>query len=86
MARKTCKIPLSASFAKADKQIPEADRPLVEKSLLEEYSCYPVYLPDDIAEQHYNGEHYSAGWRDKAHLQDSPTPSYGHYSTTTPER
>jgi trehalose 6-phosphate synthase len=47
---------LSASFAKADKQIPEADRPLVEKRLLEEYSCYPVYLPDDIAEQHYNGE------------------------------
>jgi len=27
----------------------------VNRRLLEEHSCYPVYLSDDLAEKHYNG-------------------------------
>jgi trehalose 6-phosphate synthase len=37
-------------------QIPEADRELVNSRLLAEYNCYPVYLSDELADMHYNGE------------------------------
>lgn len=36
-------------------QIPEADRDHVNKRLLDEYQCYPVYLSDELADRHYNG-------------------------------
>lgn len=35
--------------------IPKDERDEVCKSLLEKYSCYPVFLDDDIADAHYNG-------------------------------
>ena len=38
-------------------KIPEADREIVNKRLMEEHSCYPVYLSDELADRHYNGEH-----------------------------
>lgn len=68
-------------------QIPEADREHVNKRLLDEYSCYPVYLSDELADRHYNGE-YKAQPLSILRLlrQASPTPSSGHCSTTTPER
>lgn len=42
--------------------IPIKDRPLVDKRLMEEYSCQAVYLDDDIADQHYNGFSNSILW------------------------
>lgn len=39
----------------ADVQIPEADKAHVNKRLLEEFDCYPVYLADELADRHYNG-------------------------------
>lgn len=36
-------------------QIPEEDRELVNRRLMDEYDCYPVYLADDLADRHYNG-------------------------------
>lgn len=47
----------SFSVADTDVQIPEADRDLVNKRLLDEYQCYPVYLADELADRHYNGTH-----------------------------
>ena len=38
------------------------DRPLVDKRLMEEYSCQAVYLEDDIADRHYNGFSNSILW------------------------
>ena len=35
--------------------IPEEDRALVQKELLEKHSCLPVFIDDDIADMHYNG-------------------------------
>src|SRR5438105_4520602 len=35
--------------------IPPKDRPVVDKRLMEEYSCQAVYLDDDVADRHYNG-------------------------------
>jgi trehalose 6-phosphate synthase len=40
-------------------QIPEADKEIVNSRLLKEHDCYPVYLSDELAEKHYNGE---SGW------------------------
>ncbi|KAF8235788.1 glycosyltransferase family 20 protein, partial [Tricholoma matsutake] len=42
--------------------IPPKDRPLVDKRLMEEYSCQAVYLDDDIADRHYNGFSNSILW------------------------
>ena len=42
--------------------IPPKDRPLVDKRLLEEYSCQAVYLDDDVADRHYNGFSNSILW------------------------
>lgn len=37
-------------------KIPVQDRELVNRRLLEEYQCCPVYLTDEVADRHYNGE------------------------------
>ena len=42
--------------------IPPKDRPLVDKRLMEEYSCQAVYLADDVADKHYNGFSNSILW------------------------
>lgn len=42
--------------------IPVKDRPLVDKRLMEEFSCQAVYLTDDVAERHYNGFSNSILW------------------------
>ena len=42
--------------------IPPKDRPIVDKRLMEEYSCQAVYLDDDIADRHYNGFSNSILW------------------------
>ncbi|EJD06928.1 TPS1 protein [Fomitiporia mediterranea MF3/22] len=42
--------------------IPEKDRPLVDRRLMEEYSCQAVYLDDDLADRHYNGFSNSILW------------------------
>ncbi|RXK40693.1 alpha,alpha-trehalose-phosphate synthase (UDP-forming) [Tremella mesenterica] len=44
------------------KEIPEADREHVNKRLMAEYSCYPVYLSDELADRHYNGFSNSILW------------------------
>lgn len=35
------------------------DRETVNRRLLEEYNCYPVYLSDELADSHYNGKSLS---------------------------
>ena len=42
--------------------IPPKDRPLVDRRLMEEYSCQAVYLDDDLADAHYNGFSNSILW------------------------
>ncbi|KAI0029342.1 glycosyltransferase family 20 protein [Vararia minispora EC-137] len=42
--------------------IPPKDREVVDRRLMEEYSCQAVYLDDDIAEKHYNGFSNSILW------------------------
>jgi len=42
--------------------IPEKDRPIVDKRLMEEYSCQAVYLDDNVADRHYNGFSNSILW------------------------
>ncbi|KAG6853606.1 hypothetical protein C0991_002930 [Blastosporella zonata] len=42
--------------------IPPKDRPLVDKRLMEEYSCQAVYLDDEVADRHYNGFSNSILW------------------------
>lgn len=42
--------------------IPVKDRPIVDKRLMEEYSCQAVYLDDDVADRHYNGFSNSILW------------------------
>ena len=42
--------------------IPVKDRPLVDRRLMEEYSCQAVYLDDDMADRHYNGFSNSILW------------------------
>lgn len=44
------------------KEIPEADKEHVNKRLLEEFDCYPVYLADELADRHYNGFSNSILW------------------------
>ncbi|KAF9059413.1 glycosyltransferase family 20 protein [Rhodocollybia butyracea] len=42
--------------------IPPKDRAIVDKRLMEEYSCQAVYLEDDLADRHYNGFSNSILW------------------------
>ncbi|KAG0262815.1 Trehalose-6-P synthase/phosphatase complex synthase subunit [Mortierella polycephala] len=42
--------------------IPEEDRALVQRELLEKYSCMPVFIDDEIADMHYNGFSNSILW------------------------
>ncbi|KAG0052006.1 Trehalose-6-P synthase/phosphatase complex synthase subunit [Gryganskiella cystojenkinii] len=42
--------------------IPEEDRALVRKELMEKHSCLPVFIDDDIADRHYNGFSNSILW------------------------
>ncbi|RDB25689.1 Alpha,alpha-trehalose-phosphate synthase [UDP-forming] 1 [Hypsizygus marmoreus] len=42
--------------------IPPKDRALVDKRLMEEYSCQAVHLEDDVADRHYNGFSNSILW------------------------
>jgi trehalose 6-phosphate synthase len=42
--------------------IPPKDRPILDKRLMEEYSCQAVYLDDDVADRHYNGFSNSILW------------------------
>ncbi|KAG9104978.1 Trehalose-6-P synthase/phosphatase complex synthase subunit [Ceratobasidium sp. 370] len=42
--------------------IPPKDRALVDKRLMQEYSCQAVYLDDDLADRHYNGFSNSILW------------------------
>jgi trehalose 6-phosphate synthase len=42
--------------------IPPKDRLIVDKRLMEEYSCQAVYLDDDVADRHYNGFSNSILW------------------------
>jgi trehalose 6-phosphate synthase len=42
--------------------IPPKDRALVDKRLMEEYSCQAVHLDDDVADRHYNGFSNSILW------------------------
>lgn len=44
------------------KDIPMQDRETVNRRLLEEYNCYPVYLSDELADSHYNGFSNSILW------------------------
>ncbi|KAL6299294.1 glycosyltransferase family 20 protein [Sparassis latifolia] len=42
--------------------IPPKDRPIVDRRLMDEYSCQAVYLDDDVADRHYNGFSNSILW------------------------
>ncbi|GJJ70356.1 trehalose 6-phosphate synthase/phosphatase [Entomortierella parvispora] len=42
--------------------IVEQDRALVQKELMEKYSCLPVFIDDEIADMHYNGFSNSILW------------------------
>nr|BAO72964.1 trehalose-6-phosphate synthase2 [Moniliella megachiliensis] len=42
--------------------VPAQDRDFIESKLRTEFSCEPVWLPDDIADGHYNGFSNSVLW------------------------
>jgi trehalose 6-phosphate synthase len=42
--------------------IPPEDREVVDRRLMEEYSCQAVYLDDEVADRHYNGFSNSILW------------------------
>lgn len=42
--------------------VPMEERELVSKRLMDEYSCLPVYISDEIADRHYNGFSNSILW------------------------
>jgi trehalose 6-phosphate synthase len=42
--------------------VPREDREVVDRRLMEEYSCQAVYLDDDVADRHYNGFSNSILW------------------------
>lgn len=42
--------------------VPEAERETVSRRLMEEYSCKPVFISDEIADRHYNGFSNSILW------------------------
>ena len=42
--------------------VPPSNVPYIEETLDEEYSCCPVWLPEEVAERHYNGFSNSILW------------------------
>lgn len=42
--------------------VPESEREGLSKRLMEEHSCSPVFLSDEIADRHYNGFSNSILW------------------------
>ena len=42
--------------------VPEEHIPYIEETLEKEYNCRPVWIPDDVAELHYNGFSNSILW------------------------
>ncbi|KAI3626337.1 hypothetical protein CBS9595_001698 [Malassezia furfur] len=42
--------------------VPPSSFPFIEKTLSEEYNCKPVWLPEELAERHYNGFSNSILW------------------------
>jgi len=36
-------------------QVSPEDQPIVRERLLQQHSCLPVFIDDDIADMHYNG-------------------------------
>lgn len=42
--------------------VPEGEREEVSRRLMEEYSCKPVFISDEIADRHYNGFSNSILW------------------------
>lgn len=43
-------------------EIPEEEQPKVAQELEEKFSCIPIFLPDDMADMHYNGFSNSILW------------------------
>jgi trehalose-6-phosphate synthase len=43
-------------------EITQAEQPIVQQQLLERHSCMPVYIPDEVADKHYNGFANSILW------------------------
>lgn len=42
--------------------VPESEREAMSKRLMEEYSCLPVFVNDEVADRHYNGFSNSILW------------------------
>lgn len=42
--------------------VPPKDEAYIEKRLMEEYSCQPVWISDEVADRHYNGFSNSILW------------------------
>ena len=42
--------------------VPEDEREHVSKRLRDEFSCFPVYISDEVADRHYNGFSNSILW------------------------
>jgi len=42
-------------FTNTGMEIPESEQEIVRQELFENYSCYPVFLSDEVADAHYNG-------------------------------
>lgn len=43
-------------------EIPEKEQGIVQQQLMDQYSCMPVFLPDEVADKHYNGFSNSILW------------------------
>lgn len=41
---------------------PQSDHAVISETLLNDHSCFPVFVPDDIADAHYNGFSNSILW------------------------
>lgn len=56
--------------------IPEEDRALVQKELLEKHSCLPVFIDDEIADMHYNGFSNRYGSSSSCYISVVSVPSF----------
>ena len=43
-------------------EVAKEDEAVIRRRLWEEHSCVPVFLPDDIADKHYNGFSNNVLW------------------------
>ncbi|KAJ8327376.1 Trehalose-6-P synthase/phosphatase complex synthase subunit [Batrachochytrium dendrobatidis] len=43
-------------------ELPPSEQAIVRKQLMEQYSCAPVFIDDDVADKHYNGFSNSILW------------------------